>query len=243
MNFEVLNITAIIASIVSEMKAETTVTMVATAIAGGYLITVSDSSKLNNLQNGMIIEINNNAYEVSNLQKSTFDIITTNNLLSFTDWSILLELEKGHHKEVNNEFINKEQNNDTRFKVTPMLWLKYDNEQSKAPLNSVYWYDVPSIKLAFIAASEKHYTSDERDENVILPILVPLYSLFVKYLLDSELFYLIADEVPNISEHKRYRYGSQNNDADMFADTTDAFEAEITGAKISFRAQNIINCN
>lgn len=198
-----------------------------TEVSGISTITTDN---LYSLQNGMLVEISNRAYVISNVTivsygVYTFDVTASN--LSASEWSLALYYEYGRALEIN--LIQKDKKEDplNKNKRFPLMWLLTDIEKDE---DFRIGYQA-EITIAFIYLSEEDIRTEKRIERNMQPILDPLVALFkntIKTSPGSRYFIYPYGENLNIDETDKFKYGSVTNNTHVFDDIADAIELNMT---------------
>lgn len=129
----------------------------------------------------------------------------------------------GHPVEIENRL--KEKNKD---RVN--MWLKYPLITLITDIPEVHRGDMVdfTMTLGIVTFTDRKYNTEQRLDNVFLPVLYPLYDLFFLKLRESGLFVWSGNqEKPEHTAIDRYYFGSEaakNNEALIFSDPLDAIE-------------------
>lgn len=206
---------------------------------GNSITNVSESSgvstistpQIYTLANGMLVEIGNNVYSISNISRNginnySFDVNGTG--ITADSWQLALYYEFGRALEVGNTL--KEQKDDpvNKNKRFPLMWLLTDIEKNENFDNINF---EASITLGFIYLSEKNLKAKKRLEENIKPILDPLVDLFKLVINNSpgsRYFTLPFGGNININETDKFKYGSIAGNTHVFNDITDAVQLDMT---------------
>lgn len=136
----------------------------------------------------------------------------------------------GHRQEIANRLLEMDQDNVYKYKKYPLIALRLDvPEQHKGGLIDY------SLNIAILDFTEKEWNSEQRYENVIKPILIPLYKRFLVELKQSGLF-IINEEEPEHTKIDRPFWGTtqpEGNVKYIFNDPLDC--VEIIGLKLKQR--------
>jgi hypothetical protein len=130
--------------------------------------------------------------------------------------------EFGHRLEIA-DLLLKKNNNQFKYNKYPLIALRLDVEEDiKAGLVDV------SLNIAILTATDKNYTAQQRYDNVIIPVLFPLYKAFMKALNQSSIFYWkdMSGDPPHKRIDRPY-WGTQfmeGNEKNIFNDPIDAIE-------------------
>lgn len=142
--------------------------------------------------------------------------------------AVLAESEKvvyymyGNPLEINNRLLEKNDNPEEKDKKYPLIALRLPFEEDKQ--NGIITYT--GVNIAFLEYTEHKYTAKERYDNVIKPILAPLYELFFRELRNSGKF-IVAKQMPQHTVVHRLHYGTLENlvpVSNIFSDPLDAIE-------------------
>jgi hypothetical protein len=129
----------------------------------------------------------------------------------------------GHRLEIVDLF-TKKNNNQFKYTKYPLIALRLDvDEANKSGL-----VDLSKLNIAILTVTDKNYTARQRYDNVIIPVLFPLYKKFMKALNDSCIFYWkdMSGDPPHTRIDRPY-WGTQfmeGNDKNIFNDPIDAIE-------------------
>lgn len=199
------------------------------------------TDNLYDLENGMLVELDNRVYSVSNITivtygEYTFDVTGTN--ITASSWQLALYYEYGRVLEINSTLKEQKQDPVNKNKRFPLMWLLTGYEENE---NFEVGYE-SSITLAFIYLSEQNLKAKKRVENKMEPILDPIYTRFKKIINQSpgsRYFELGFGERYNIVKSDKFKYGSIEGNKHLFDDITDAIELNMT---LQF-ADEIDTCN
>ena len=184
------------------------------------------------LSNGMLVEIGNNVYPISNLTTAglnsyTFDVEATG--LTATTWQLALYYEFGRALEIGNTLKDQKDDPTNKNKRFPLMWLLTDIERNENFEDNILYE--ADIVIGFIYLSEKNIKAKKRLENNIIPILKPLVDLFelvIKNSPGSRYFTLPFGENLQITQTDKFKYGSVEGNTNVFNDITDAIELSMT---------------
>jgi len=131
----------------------------------------------------------------------------------------------GHRLEISNRLTEKGKGKSLKYQKYPLVALRMDFAEDLEG-------DVIHLKLniAFIASTEKEYTTEQRYNNVFKPVLYPLYESFLEKLRFSGLFTWPAADGLNPRHTKFDRpfwgtiQGIEGTDKYIFNDPLDAIE-------------------
>ena len=179
------------------------------------------------LENGMLIEIGNLVYVVSNITRTglseyTFTVNGTN--ITESTWQLALYYEFGRALEVGNTLIEKKDDPINKNKRFPLMWLLTDIEKKEIELPGDY---EASIVIAFIYLSDANLRASKRIDTNFEPILDPLVELFedtIRTSPGSRYFLKPYGERLEISKTDKFKYGSIDGNKHIFNDISDAIE-------------------
>ncbi len=203
--------------------------------------TISDISEVNGvstittdnlytLADGMLIEINNKVYAISNITIVrygiyTFDITATN--LVANEWTLALYYEYGRALEINATLKDKKGDPSNKNKRFPMMWLLTGIEKDE-DFEIGYQAD---ITIAFVYLSELNLKAKKRIETKMQLIIDPLVTLFkntIKTSQGSRYFIYPFGSNLDLTETDKFKYGSIANNTHVFDDITDAIQLDMT---------------
>lgn len=128
----------------------------------------------------------------------------------------------GHRLEIASRLM-KQNNSQQKYNKYPIIALRLDiGEDVNAGLIS------PTLNIVIATVTNQNYIAQQRYDNVIIPVLYPLYRKFINALRDTGIYFW-----PNISAdppHKRIDrpyWGTtfmEGNDKNIFSDPIDAIE-------------------
>jgi len=202
--------------------------------------TTITTDNLYTLANGMLVEIGNNVYTVSNITIVSngvyqFDIEAIN--ITDSTWQLALYYEFGRALEIGNTLEDKKADPINKNKRFPLVWLLTDIEKDE---NFTNYYEA-DITLGFIYISEENLKAGQRIDTFFEPILDPLVSLFkttINTSPGSRYFVLPFGEIFNITQTDKFKYGSIAGNRHVFNNITDAIELNMN---LKF-ALNLSNC-
>lgn len=149
--------------------------------------------------------------------------------------ALLPEFIPGHLIEIRNRLITREKDPINKFLKYPLVALRLD-------IPELVRGDVVDYRLniAILTYTNRNWSAEQRESNVFVPILHPLYELFLKAIRNSGLFMWTGLQFrPEHTKVDRYYWGTegpQGNSAAMFADPLDAVEM------IDLKLSSTINC-
>lgn len=213
---------------------------------GGNILSISESGgvstittdsigsfKDNMLQNGMLIEVGNSVYPVSNITRTgfaewTFDITAID--LTETTWQLALYYEFGQALEVGNTLEEEKLDPINKEKRFPLMWLLTDIEKDFDTIETADY--TATIIIGFIYISDANLKAGQRIDSNFEPILDPLVKLF-KYVIENSTLkrYFVwptDGSKLKIKQTDKFKYGSVSGDANIFNDITDAIELTMT---------------
>jgi len=128
----------------------------------------------------------------------------------------------GHIAEINYRLLSRNVNPTLKNSKYPLIALRLDTKAKV--VGGMLQY---TLNIAILSKTDKNYNAEERETNVFIPILNPIYDAFMKALGDSGLFTWGADELPPHTRVDRY-FWSTPPDAketkNVFTDPLDAIE-------------------
>lgn len=193
-------------------------------------ISIITTNNLHSLSDGMLIEINNKVYTISNITivqfgVYTFEVPATN--LVATEWKLALYYEFGRALEINATLKDQKGDPINKNKRFPLMWLLTDIEKDN---DFEIGYQAP-ITMAFIYLSEHNIKAKQRIETNMQPILDPLVALFKKTITispGSRYFIYPFGVNLDVTESDKFKYGSVANNTHVFDDITDAIQLDMT---------------
>lgn len=205
-------------------------------IFGSSIANISESSgististnKIFTLKNGMLVEIGNNVYPISNITTNgindySFDITAVDIISS--SWKLALYYEFGRALEVGNTLKDQKDDPVNKNKRFPLMWLLTDIEKTTTEKG----YKAEII-LGFIYLSEKNLKAKQRVDDNFEPILDPLVKLFkntVNQSVGSRYFNIPYGEIREFNDTDKFKYGSIAGNAHIFNDITDAIQLTV----------------
>jgi hypothetical protein len=161
-------------------------------------------------------------FQVQNVTSTAFDIISQSDPPGTGDWNSLEPFYIfGHRREIANRLLMKDKDGVFKFQKYPLFALRLPITQI---VSTDKVQDV-SLNIAILDLTQKNFRSDDRYENVIKPILMPLYLDFFDKLENS--FEIMNIGTPVHQRVDRLFYGItalEGNEAYIFADPLDGIE-------------------
>jgi hypothetical protein len=155
--------------------------------------------------------------------------------ISDVNLATLPEFIPGHLVEIRNRLLTKDKDPVNKFLKYPLVALRLD-------IPELVRGDVVDYRLniAILTYTDRNYNAEQREQNVFVPILHPLYGLFLKAIKDSGLFMwpglMYRPEHTKVDRYYWGTEGPQGNSAAMFADPIDAVEM------LDLKLSSTINC-
>lgn len=183
---------------------------------------------ISGLISGMLVEIGNNVYQISNLlttDSTTYSFDVSGTLTGGTTWQLALYYEFGRALEIGNTLDDKKKDPINKNKRFPLMWLLTDIPK----LNTELGYSAP-ITIAFIYLSQQNLKAGKRIDTNFEPILDPLVALFKETIENApgnRYFYLSFGERIEYTDTDKFKYGSIEGDRHVFNDITDAIQLNI----------------
>lgn len=160
-------------------------------------------------------------FQVTNVSSSSFDIVSSSDPDATGTYKSLEPFFMfGHRREISNRLLMKDKDDVFKYQKYPLFALRLPIDEDV--LQDVH--DV-SLNIAILAFTNKNYRSQERYDNVIDPVLVPLYDEFLEKVQDS--FELMNIGLPDHQKTDRLFYGVsalEGNEAYIFNDPLDGIE-------------------
>lgn len=129
----------------------------------------------------------------------------------------------GHIVEINNRLLSREANPVKRKLKYPLVALRLD---TPAKVSGGYLHY--KLNIAILTRTEKNYNAQEREDNIFIPILNPLYDAFIEELRNSDKFSWEGfQDYPPHTRVDRYFWGTpkeNGNVKNIFTDPLDAIE-------------------
>jgi hypothetical protein len=131
----------------------------------------------------------------------------------------------GHRLEISNRLVKKDSDSVEKYKKYPLV--AFNEQYNTLPErrgNVLDW----TLNIAILAPTKKEYWSKDRDINVFVPVLDPLYEDFLVKIRQSGLFFWTGDQdAPPHSAVRRKFFGITSNEGNVkyiFNDPLDAVE-------------------
>lgn len=140
----------------------------------------------------------------------------------------------GHPMDINSQMIERDKERATKGKVYPAIALRLPSDETMGSGLTHY-----NLNVAIFAETDLNWSAPERYANVIKPILIPLYLLFIDRL--KKRGFVWEGNTQSMPPHTRTdkpHYGveeTQGNKAYVFTNKLDAIE--LTNLKINFKTQ------
>jgi len=118
-------------------------------------------------------------FQVSNVTSSTFDIISTEVPTATGSYKSLEPFYMyGHRREISNRLLEKDADDVYKYQKYPLIALRLpiSEDVQQGSITQV------SLNIAILDFTEKTYTSEQRYDNIIIPVLTPLYNQFIEKL-------------------------------------------------------------
>ena len=153
-------------------------------------------------------------FQAVNVSSTQFDIVSLSDPLASGTWVSLEPFYVyGVPKEIANRLLMKDKDNVFKYQKYPLIALRLrvvENVES-------YIHNV-SLNIAILDFTNKNYRAEERYENVITPILMPLYELFLNKVEESSEIMTIGIPVHQKSDSLFYGVEAlQGNEAYIFS--------------------------
>ena len=160
-------------------------------------------------------------FQSINVSSSSFDIVSSSDPPATGAYKSLEPFYMyGHRREISNRLLMKNKDNVFKYQKYPLFALRLPIvEDVLQDVNDV------SLNIAILAFTNKNYRAQDRYDNVINPILVPLYTEFLLKVQDS--FELMNLGLPDHQKVDRLFYGVsalEGNEAYNHADPLDGIE-------------------
>ena len=224
-----INVPKIIGNVVDSMRDEGIYTGF-TQVDNTYTIIVSNELSENewvNISDGASIF---GDFKAINVTTSSFDIVSNDTPPSPGSYKSLEPFYLyGHRREIANRLLMKDKDSVYKYQKYPLFALRL-------PISETVTFDSiheTSLNIAILSYTDKNYNSEQRYQNVITPVLMPLYTEFLdKIRGNSEIM-----EV-GIAEHDktdRLFYGIEaleGNESYIFNDPLDGIELTNLSLKI-----------
>jgi len=175
---------------------------------------------------GMIITLDNINYQILSINNNVISISAID--ITATNWSLAVNFLYGHRQEINEILTNKDNNQETKFKNFPLIWLDLDIEENKN--TSTLIESEADIILVFVYKTKKEYRATTRLNDNFKLIIQPLLDLFIEKLNSDKFAPVFVKNYGEILSYKkidRYFYGSADKNKSVFKTLTDAIEIKI----------------
>ena len=212
---------------------------------GTYTITTND---LGNLQVGFKIVLR---YANTSLDRDvwidsidpinkTFAITGTGITQPLT-WEMALYFESGHQKELHKKYTNKAKSPNKRVQEYPLVWL-FRNFEETPNIDGGYAEFSTDLQGAIADFSEISLYDEVRIDQKYIPILMP-YAILIERAFNTgsnlrKFVVPYGEQAIKLTKIKRPFFGSQDPQANILPDITDAIEWGVT---LNWREQNT-NC-
>ncbi|MBW2610663.1 MAG: hypothetical protein JRC68_10030 [Deltaproteobacteria bacterium] len=200
-------------------------------------VTVIQSS--NSLSENEVIVIDEVDVAVSNVSDSEFSVKKIG-IVGAIWKSRSPYYDHGHPVEMVNKLLMKDKLHPPyAWKKYPLIYLKQGFKE--VIKNDGYYCTLPNLNIVILAFTDKNYTSDQRDENVLIPILYPLYASLKNEIENSD------DLGTEFLEHSKYDklfWGTEQamgNKKNILNDPIDAIELEIYDLLV-LKTNKKVNC-
>jgi hypothetical protein len=212
-----INVPEIIGSVIDSMRKEGDYTSFSN-VGSTYTL-----QSVNTLTEDEWINLNDtDEFQAVNVSSTSFDIVSGSDPLSSGSWTSLEPFYMyGHRLEIANRLLMKDKDKVYKYQKYPLFALRL-------PINEAVSFDNVhdvSINIAVLEFTNKNYRAEQRYENVITPILMPLYLDFVDKLKDNGNIQLLG--TPEHDKVDRLFYGIdelEGNVAYIFNDPLDGIE-------------------
>lgn len=223
MEYQLPVIEDIISDVVDSIRATGTITNV--VFASG----VSTITTVNTLSNGEVVVVGSLEGKIKNVSGTEFQI--DGDATGATSWKAQAPyFIDGHLLDVAKQLVMK--NNSVapnKFKKYPLIVLEQDFDMNK--LDGVYTR--ASLNFVIVNRTQGDYNTKQRREFNFTPVLDPLYMDFIDALSNFEGLEVVSDEW---EVTRRYYWGSQFVDKNIFNDWLDAIEIK------NLNIETVINC-
>lgn len=142
----------------------------------------------------------------------------------------------GHKMDINRQMIDRDREIATKGKVYPAIALRLPTTESMGSGMTHY-----NLNVAIFAETDLNWSAPERYTNVIKPILIPLYFLFLNRLKKAGFVWQGDLNMPPHERTDKPHYGveeTQGNKAYIFTNKLDAIELE----NLKINIQTIKKC-
>lgn len=183
------------------------------SLVGGVL-TIQSSNALNE---GDIVVIESQDYKVFNVSPTQFDV-KSSGILSGTWKAKAPYFMDGHLLDVKNRLIQKDESTGVlKWQKYPLIILLQDFEYSESRIVR----SEVSVDIIIVNETKSDYDTEERRENNFKPVLDPIYNDLMNAFNRSRYFSL-TDGTWDVT--RRYYWGSELNNQNIFTDHLDAIE-------------------
>ena len=220
----------IFSDIVASMRASGTITLITPSGTDSVITSV------NSLVAGEVISMDDVDYIVKSPTSLQFTVSGT---VTASTWTALAPYyEYGHPKEISNILSDKDDNEKKKYQKYPLIAFYTDVRIKHGDAKN--YGELKRQFMSIIGQSDKSYSSVQRYENVITPILIPLHKALVKKIQSSKYFTGTNPEL-NYEEVERPFWGSSSkygNVANIFNDDLDGIDMENITMKLTNRNTN-----
>jgi hypothetical protein len=160
-------------------------------------------------------------YQVKNVTDVSFDVESAIDLPAVGSWKSLEPYYMyGHRREISNRLLMKDKDKVFKYQKYPLFALRLPSAETiEDDIHQV------SLNMAILGFTNKNYRANDRYDNVIHPILMPLYYEFLDKVKDSA--YYMGQGRPYHTRVDRLFYGIdalEGNEAYIFNDPLDGIE-------------------
>lgn len=214
----------IIGEIVDSMREKGSYVVSGTSTTTSTNIFISPTGIIaNSIKIGTWIEIESKQYKVKEKAGDliTLEITTSTPSNSGSYKSIEPYYLFGHRIDIANRLLDKDQDNVFKYQKYPLIALRL-------PLTQEVMNDDVNcavVNIAIMECTEKNYTSEERYDNVIKPVLSPIYERFLLAIENSPYISLVG--TPQHKRIDRLFWGTEQKEGNVkyiFNDPLDAIE-------------------
>lgn len=161
--------------------------------------------------------------QITDIMKTVVDNITYDETLHYTF---------GHYVEIANKLTKENRNNQKYPLFAVILDVTERDDEDKRVYKS---YDFNMI-IAY--NTQKNYTSEQRRDNIFIPILQPLYRKLIDEIkLNRNGNFLIFKDFVDNTKYDRYFLGSESSDQNKLNNYVDAIEIEFRNLKVTNKTQ------
>jgi hypothetical protein len=161
-------------------------------------------------------------FQAVNVTSTSFDIISSSNPPVIGGYkSVEPFFMFGHRREISNRLLQKDRDEVYKFQKYPLFALRLPISET---VTFDYLHEV-ELNLAILAFTQKNYRAQERYDNVIHPILMPLYFDFLEKIQNSG--EIVGLGRPEHTKVDRLFYGVselEGNEKYIFNDPLDGIE-------------------